>query len=225
MAKVLTESEVAAIGGTSTSYGNRCCTKARAEELGCTVTEPSGAISNQLITGVEPATNTIWVSLELLVGTAKTIDTYIRQPEYNNIPIYAVGIVPFSSQASSCRLGFCNEPNMTINTSAIDAGSRLWCYGCDSQVGFEKWENGSNVYWSGWNNPPYRGFEMQDIKPYDGSTVSSVYVYENNNPSKISEYDQFSASPMYFYVYQTNAWLWKYYVQISRSDYDKYFTT
>lgn len=53
MAKVLTESEVAAIGGTSTSYGNRCCTKARAEELGCIVTEPSGAISNQLITGVQ----------------------------------------------------------------------------------------------------------------------------------------------------------------------------
>ena len=55
MAKVLTESEVAAIGGTSTSYGNRCCTKARAEELGCTVTEPSDAVSNQLITGVSKA--------------------------------------------------------------------------------------------------------------------------------------------------------------------------
>ena len=52
MAKILTESEVAAIGGTSTSYSNRCCTKARAEALGCTVTAPSSAANNQLITGV-----------------------------------------------------------------------------------------------------------------------------------------------------------------------------
>lgn len=219
MAKVLTESEVAAIGGTSTSYGNRCCTKARAEALGCTVTAPSGAANNQLITGVE--STMVWVPLTLLAEGATVIDTTTttRKPKYNSIPIYAVGVVSFFySQNYYCRLGFCNQANMAINTSGLDIGCRLWCHGDDYSVTFEKTENGSIVYSSGWNNPQYFGFEEQVIKTYDGQTVSNVYVYENNNPSKISEYDKFSASPMYFYVFQQNAYLSAYYVQISRSD-------
>ena len=50
---VLTESTVATRGETTSSYGTRCCTKARAEELGCTVTAPADATSKQLITGAK----------------------------------------------------------------------------------------------------------------------------------------------------------------------------
>lgn len=53
MALILIESTVATRGETSTSYGTRCCTKARAEALNCTVSSPSGAASNQLITGIK----------------------------------------------------------------------------------------------------------------------------------------------------------------------------
>lgn len=54
MAKVLTESEVATISYTSNSYeSNRCCTKARAYELGSTYIEPTDAVSNQLITKIK----------------------------------------------------------------------------------------------------------------------------------------------------------------------------
>lgn len=53
MALVLIESTVAARGETTTSYGTRCCTKARAEALYCTVTAPTDAASNQLITGIK----------------------------------------------------------------------------------------------------------------------------------------------------------------------------
>lgn len=55
MAKVLTEREVEDIGQSGAPYldPKRCCTKARAEELNCTVTAPSGAASNQLVTEVK----------------------------------------------------------------------------------------------------------------------------------------------------------------------------
>lgn len=55
--KVLTEADVAIIGGTTTLYETRCCTKSRAEELGCQVISPSGAANNQLITQVSPLYN------------------------------------------------------------------------------------------------------------------------------------------------------------------------
>ena len=50
--KVLTEKEVADTGGKTTSNPTLCCTAARAGALNCNVTSPSGAASNQLITGV-----------------------------------------------------------------------------------------------------------------------------------------------------------------------------
>lgn len=37
MGKIATESYAASIGGGSTSTGNKCCTKSRAEALGCKV--------------------------------------------------------------------------------------------------------------------------------------------------------------------------------------------
>lgn len=52
MAKILTEQEVATVGGKSTSNPTLCCTATRASALNCNVTSPSGAASNQLITGV-----------------------------------------------------------------------------------------------------------------------------------------------------------------------------
>lgn len=56
MAKVLTELEVESIGRSgNTIVANRCCTKARAEALNCVVSAPSGAASNQLVTGVSKA--------------------------------------------------------------------------------------------------------------------------------------------------------------------------
>ena len=62
MAKVLTEGEVAAIGYSSTSESNKCCTKSRAYELGSTYIEPTDAVSNQLITKVKaPAKCNTWI--------------------------------------------------------------------------------------------------------------------------------------------------------------------
>lgn len=53
MGKILTEQEVATVGGVSSGYtSNLCCTAARASALNCKVTSPSGAASNQLIDGV-----------------------------------------------------------------------------------------------------------------------------------------------------------------------------
>lgn len=52
MAKILTEQEVATVGGVGGYTANLCCTAARASALNCNVTSPSGAANNQLITGV-----------------------------------------------------------------------------------------------------------------------------------------------------------------------------
>jgi hypothetical protein len=56
MEKIITESGVVVIGDVPLNYvSNRCCTRARAEALNCTVTSPSNAASNQLICVVKRA--------------------------------------------------------------------------------------------------------------------------------------------------------------------------
>ena len=50
---VLIESTIATRGETTTSDSNKCCTKSRAVALNCTVTAPSNAADNQLITGAK----------------------------------------------------------------------------------------------------------------------------------------------------------------------------
>lgn len=74
MALILTETTVATRGETTTSYSDRCCTKARAEALNCTVTAPSDAVSNQLITGIKGNMPNLAVSMAgwTYGGTAKS---------------------------------------------------------------------------------------------------------------------------------------------------------
>lgn len=63
MPRVITESEAANTGQRQRiTYpgdcdNNRCCTRARAENLNCEVTDPSGAASNQLVCTVYIAYN------------------------------------------------------------------------------------------------------------------------------------------------------------------------
>lgn len=74
MAIILIESTVATRGETTTSYSNRCCTKARAAELNCTVIEPSNASNSQLITKVKGNMPNLAVSMSgwTYGGTAKS---------------------------------------------------------------------------------------------------------------------------------------------------------
>ena len=61
MGRVLTEQEVITTGGFNPYYVNydryKCCTRARAEALNCTVTDPSNAANNQLVCGVSKTHN------------------------------------------------------------------------------------------------------------------------------------------------------------------------
>lgn len=70
---VKTESYVAGIGGTSTSYPSRCCTKSRAIALNCNVTSPSNASDNQLITGVSAKTPGYDCAVRIVNETSYTL--------------------------------------------------------------------------------------------------------------------------------------------------------
>ena len=61
MGKIATESYAASKGGGSTSTGNKCCTKSRAESLGCKV---SGSYSsNQLVQETDLSKNATTISV------------------------------------------------------------------------------------------------------------------------------------------------------------------
>ena len=72
MGKIALETEVYAIGGKGSPVSNKCCTKARAEALGCKIKSGYSYASNQLIEqGSYEKAITIYkgVSLEVGLGT------------------------------------------------------------------------------------------------------------------------------------------------------------
>lgn len=76
MGKIALETEVYAIGGKGSPVSNKCCTKARAEALGCKIKSGYSYASNQLIEqGSYEKAITIYkgVSLELGLGTPPAV--------------------------------------------------------------------------------------------------------------------------------------------------------
>ena len=74
MGKIATESYAASIGGGSTSTGNKCCTKSRAEALGCVV---SGSYaSNQLVQESDLSRKSYSRRVEVIVNKIGTASSY-----------------------------------------------------------------------------------------------------------------------------------------------------
>ena len=76
MGKIALETEVFAIGGKGSPVSNKCCTKARAEALGCKIKSGYSYASNQLIEqGSYEKAITMYkgISLEVGIGTPPSI--------------------------------------------------------------------------------------------------------------------------------------------------------
>lgn len=91
MGKIATEQEAYSIGNVGTPMGNKCCTKARAEALGCKV---SGTyLTNQLVQKEHLSkayvlkTIGIYIDIEIQTGDGTT---------FNNVKNYAIGTLKIS---------------------------------------------------------------------------------------------------------------------------------
>lgn len=189
MAKVLTESEVATIGGTSTSYDNRCCTKARAEELGCTVTEPSGAISNQLITGVTAVHQYVeiggikWATMN--IGASKVTDygLYFQCGDTQGYTASQVGSgsgqkyfswadYKYSNDDGSVITKYNSTDGKTILDASDDAATAAWgsSWRMPTKDEFKTLTNSVNTTWT---------------TDYQGSGIAGSVCTDKTDSSKI----------------------------------------
>lgn len=123
MAIILKESEVANIGGTTTSDPNRLYTKSRAEALWCAVTAPSGAANNQLITGVKNLYNGhAFVDMGFPSGTKwATMNVGATVPEgYGNYYKWGLGSSTFNTSQTPYSLASGDLPD------SVDTARQVW---------------------------------------------------------------------------------------------------
>ena len=108
MAKVLTEQEVITTGGLNpyeVSYDRyKCCTRARAEALNCTVTDPSNAVSNQLVCGVSKTHNYVLTVPSTSKYTSGSAQSYTITSTKDGASFYGVTVYSKSSTISNVTI-------------------------------------------------------------------------------------------------------------------------
>lgn len=183
MARILTEQEVASTGGVVGYTTNLCCTAGRAGALNCNVTSPSGAASNQLITGVSKKAaavtvtgHRLWVytdSLPHISGSGGTSNALTVTVRYYTT--YSDGTESYSTVSSSATI--------TYNTTSSDSAPSSWY----SSSSYGRITVGQNPYTSArtvgyaWANATYNGYSATDRSTViqDGYTPDGPTVVES----------------------------------------------
>ena len=134
MGKIATESYAASKGGGSTSTGNKCCTKSRAEALGCTV---NGSYStNQLVqeTDLSAGKVTLKVTMNGLGYSVRAEGTTLNMNGTITIPKSEVDLVltntglgsttGVSISSKNCRM-VSSSSSITINSNGVSGTAKL----------------------------------------------------------------------------------------------------
>lgn len=118
MGKVLTEQEVITTGGLNpydVSYDRyKCCTRARAEALNCTVTDPSNAANNQLVCGVSKTHNYVFTVPSTVKYFSSSSQSYTITSTKDGASFYGVDVYAKSSNITNVRI----NPSVS-NTTAL----------------------------------------------------------------------------------------------------------
>lgn len=213
MARILTEQEVASTGGVGGYTTNLCCTAGRAGALNCNVTSPSGAASNQLITGVSRKAaavtvtgHRLWVYTDPLPhisgsgGTSNALTVTVRY-----YTTYSDGTESYSTVSSSATI--------TYNTTSSDSAPSSW-YSSSSygRITVEQNPNSSaRTVGYAWAKATYNGYSandkstvIQDGYTPSGPTVTGHYLYTYTyGISNIAGSGGTSAVPDFYVRYYT----------------------
>ena len=213
MARILTEQEVASTGGVGGYTTNLCCTAGRAGALNCNVTSPSGAASNQLITGVSKKAaavtvtgHRLWVytdSLPHISGSGGTSNALTVTVRYYTT--YSDGTESYSTVSSSATI--------TYNTTSSDSAPSSW-YSSSSYGRITVGQNpnsSARVVGYAWAKATYNGYSAtdrstvtQDGYTPSGPTVTGHYLYTYTySISNIAGSGGTSAVPSFYVRYYT----------------------
>lgn len=196
--KVLTEQEVAIVGGSNASYTtNLTCTAGRAGALNCNVTSPSGATTNQLITGVSKKPSSVTVTGHYLEVYTYPVANIAGIGGINDVPNFYVRYYTTYSDGTSSYITVTSSATIQYGKNSSNSAPSSWSNdpgGCQYTVGYNS-SASIQIIGYAFIKATYNGYSdydssqiRQDVSPKPGDFTFYIIVSPANLTSPIASF-------------------------------------